>query len=165
MALFNLKKLKKKLDSKTFEKFYRPVKDLVPDMPEQKSGGNNPIGFDSEDQLKALIYYHIESFESRRHLLQELNTDSFAKSVIAPENGVKKSTFFDALNERGLDQFSYLFEALKAKAVYSLPNSHEELGKLTAMDGSLIHSVLSIYWANYRDKSKKAKAHVGFDRN
>ena len=165
MALISLKKFKKKLTSKTFEKFYSPVEELVPDMPEQKPGGNKPIEFDSENQLKALVYYHIESFESGRHLLQELNTDDFAKSVVAPEGGVKKSTFFDAINERGLDQFSYLFEALKTKAVCGLPSSHEELGKLTAIDGSLIDSVLSMYWADYRDNSKKAKAHVGFDLN
>lgn len=165
MALLSLKKLKKKLNSKEFDRFYNPITELIPDMPEQNSIGNKPIEFDFEAQLKSLIYYHLESFESGRHLLQELNNDSFAKSVIAPETGVKKSTFFDAINERGLDQLSFLFEALKAKSVLDLPSAYDDLGKLIAIDGSLIDSVLSMYWADYRDNSKKAKAHMGFDLN
>ncbi len=52
MALISLKKLKKKLNSKTFEKFYSPIEEIAPDMPEQKSGGNKPIEFDSESNLQ-----------------------------------------------------------------------------------------------------------------
>ena len=33
------------------------------------------------------------------------------------------------------------------------------------IDGSLIQAVLSMHWADYRDGSKKAKVHVGFDIN
>jgi hypothetical protein len=40
-----------------------------------------------------------------------------------------------------------------------------ELGDLVGIDGSLIQAVLSMYWADYRDGSKKAKVHVGFDIN
>ena len=165
MKLPNLKKFRKKLNSKTFDQFFKPVKELIPEIPEQKSGCNKPIKFNVEDQLKSLIYYHLECFDSGRHLLEELNNDNFAKAVIAPEDGVKKSTFFDALNERGLEQFSFIFTALKATAV-SLPgSSYDDFGKLIAIDGSFIDSVLSMNWADYRENSKKAKAHVGFDLN
>ena len=36
---------------------------------------------------------------------------------------------------------------------------------LVAIDGSLIDSVLSMVWADYRKGSKKAKAHFGFNIN
>jgi hypothetical protein len=94
-----------------------------------------------------------------------LNNDNFAKTVIAPEDGIKKSTFFEALNERGLEQFSFIFAALKAAAVNQTGTSYDEFGKLVAIDGSLIDSVLSMNWADYRSNRKKAKAHVGFDLN
>ncbi len=36
---------------------------------------------------------------------------------------------------------------------------------LVSIDGSLIDAVLSMYWADYRKNSKKAKGHFGFDIN
>lgn len=47
----------------------------------------------------------------------------------------------------------------------SAPAAHAELGDLVAIDGSLIDSVLSMEWADYRSGAKKAKAHLGFDIN
>ncbi len=44
-------------------------------------------------------------------------------------------------------------------------STHTELGELVAIDGSRIDAVLSITWADYRDGSKKAEVHVGFDIN
>ena len=44
-----------------------------------------------------------------------------------------------------------------------LPKEHIDLGDLCAIDGSLIDAVLSMYWADYRQGSKKAKVHIGFD--
>ncbi|MBT3749858.1 MAG: IS4 family transposase, partial [Bacteroidetes bacterium] len=43
--------------------------------------------------------------------------------------------------------------------------AYSDLGKLIAIDGSLIDGVLSMDWAQYRKGSKKAKAHVGFSIN
>ena len=126
MKLPNLNKFRKKLNSKTFTRFFKPVEELIPEMPEQKSGCNKPIKFNAEDQLKSLIYYHLECFAAGRHLLDELNNDNFAKTVIAPEDGIKKSTFFEALNERGLEQFSFIFAALKAAAVNQTGTSYDE---------------------------------------
>jgi len=39
------------------------------------------------------------------------------------------------------------------------------LGNLVSIDGSLIDAVLSMEWADYRGRAKKAKAHIGFDIN
>jgi len=46
-----------------------------------------------------------------------------------------------------------------------LPAHAAHFGRLVAIDGSLIDAVLSMEWADYRNGSKKAKAHFGFDIN
>jgi hypothetical protein len=58
-----------------------------------------------------------------------------------------------------------MFGKLYLKAAKHLPKGYAELGDLVLIDGSLIDAVLSIYWADYRKGSKKAKVHVGFDLN
>ena len=58
-----------------------------------------------------------------------------------------------------------LFEALQSAARLQLPQGHRELGQLVAIDGTLIDSVLSMTWADYRQGSRKAKVHLGFDVN
>ena len=47
---------------------------------------------------------------------------------------------FEAMNERGLEQFLLVFEALQKQAATVLPDKHSELGQLVAIDGSLIGS-------------------------
>ena len=46
-----------------------------------------------------------------------------------------------------------------------MPQKFPELGQLVVIDGSLIDSVLSMTWADYRGGAKKAKTHIGFDIN
>lgn len=133
------------------------------ELPSLTSGSNRSLEFSFEDQLKTLIYYHLEEHASGRHLLQSLAEDEFAKANVASE--VKKSTFFEAINTRGLEQLTVLFEKLQSDARLKLPRHYRELGKLVAIDGSLIDSVLSMIWADYRQGSKKAKVHMGFDIN
>ena len=58
-----------------------------------------------------------------------------------------------------------MYHRLQAKAKKLLPTLHPRLGNLVAIDGSLIDAVASMQWADYRDGSKKAKVHVGFDLN
>jgi hypothetical protein len=53
----------------------------------------------------------------------------------------------------------------KKNAAVDLPAQHTELGELIAIDGSLIDSVLSMHWAEYRTNVKKAKLHLGFNLN
>jgi len=115
--------------------------------------------------LKAIIYFHLQKHESGRHLIQDFAEDEFAKQHIVPENGIRKSSFFESLNTRGLEQLQFVFEKLYKQAHSVLPKNFEELGDLVAIDGSLIDAVLSMYWADYRKSSKKAKGHFGFDIN
>jgi hypothetical protein len=118
-----------------------------------------------EEHLRALVYFHLEEHHSAQHLLQVLEEDDFARSAIAPKNGIKKSSFSEATNSRGLEQFMYVYQNLQAQASAILPKQNPELGDLVGIDGSLINATLSMHWADYRKNSKKAKIHVGFDLN
>lgn len=95
--------------------------------------------------------------------MQTLDEDDFAREHIAPKDGIKKSSFSEAINTRGLDQFAYVFTQLQKQTAAILPKQYSELGNLVAIDGSLIDAVLSMTWADYRKGSKKAKVHMGFD--
>jgi len=134
-------------------------------MPPLKSRGNRPLQMSFEDHLKTLVFFHLEEHKSTQHLLQVLEEDDFARNQIAPKDGIKKSSFSEATNTRGLDQFMFVFEQLQKQASRVLPNRHSELGNLVAIDGSLIDATLSMYWADYRKGVRKAKVHVGFDLN
>jgi hypothetical protein len=118
-----------------------------------------------EDQLKALIFFHLEGHTSAQHLLQVLEEDDFARDLIAPEDGIKKSSFGEAINSRGLEQLAHIYQNLQSEAIGVLPREHDELGDLIGIDGSLIDACLSMHWADYRKGSKKAKVHLGFDLN
>ena len=130
-----------------------------------ESRGDRPLKMTFEDQLKILVFFHLEEHVSARHMLQVLEQDDFARENIAPEDGIKKSSFFEAINNRGLEQLQAVFENSAARHPDILPNTHAELGNLVALDGSLIDATLSMQWADYRKGSKKAKIHLGFDLN
>ena len=144
---------------------YLPIYRAMLGMPPLESRGDRPLKMTFEDQLKALIFFHLEEHTSARHLLQVLEEDNFARDVIAPEEGIKKSSFAEAINTRGLEQLTYIYHNLQTQAVNILPKEHEKLGNLIAIDGSLIDACLSMLWADYRKGSKKAKVHLGFDIN
>lgn len=133
--------------------------------PDMKSRGNKPLGISFEDQLNSLIYYHLEEHDSARHHIQVLAEDDFAKKYIAPKQGMKRSTFSEINNSRGIEQMTYMFNALQKQAAGIVQPQYKDLGDLIAIDGTLIDAVLSMYWADYRKEAKKAKAHVGFDLN
>ncbi len=155
----------KKQTTTRFLQLWQPVNKKLPNTPPLESQGDRPLQMNFEQQLKALVYFHLEEHKSGRHLLQVLQEDEFAKNEIAPAEGIKKSSFFEAMNSRGLEQMIYLFQELQADAQKTLPKEYSELGDLVAVDGSLIDAVLSMHWADYRKGSKKAKVHVGFNLN
>lgn len=155
--------LKKKHD--TYFKMMLPVNNTLPDLTPLTSGCNRPLQMTFEDQINILVYFHLEEHHSGRHLLQVLKENDFARQYVAPENGIEKSSFFEDISSRGLEQMVELFGKLYLKAAKQLPKGYAELGDLTIIDGSLIDAVLSMYWADYRDGAKKAKVHIGFDLN
>ncbi len=134
----------------SFYDLYRPLMDIIPKVPDLKSKGQRPLRMTFEDQLKALIFFHLEEHVSGRHLIQVLNENDFAKTNIAPKEGIEKSSFFEAINHRGLEQLAFVLQALCDKTGRILPKNYAELGNLVAIDGSLIDAVLSMQWADYR---------------
>ena len=155
----------KKHHSPSFWKLFQPLKKILPETPALQSRGDRPLQMNFEDQLKALIFFHLEEHVSARHLIQVLKEDQFARVNIAPKDGIGKSSFSEAINNRGLEQLQSVFEKLSNEASNILPRQHAHLGQLVAFDGSLIDAVLSMTWADYRKASKKAKTHVGFNLN
>jgi hypothetical protein len=149
----------------SFDKLFRSARQAMIGMTPLEARGNRPLQMTFEDQLKALVFFHLQEHKSAQHLLQVLEEDDFARNKIAPEQGIKKSSFSEATNSRGLEQFMYVFKNLQIKASKALPNHHPDLGNLVGIDGSLIDATLSMCWADYRKGAKKAKAHVGFDLN
>jgi hypothetical protein len=162
---YSLHPSSKNFNAPSFNILYKPVIDILETLTPLKSRGNRPIKFGFNDQLKSLVFFHLEEYTSGRHLLQALKEDGFACNEIAPAEGIEQSSFFEAINDRGLLQLMEVFYALQGRATKLLPSKYENLGELIAIDGSLIDAVLSMYWADYRDDSKKAKVHIGFDLN
>ena len=148
-----------------FSQFMQPFDNTMEKIPELTSAGHRPLKMDFEEQLRILVYYHLQEHSSAQHLLQSLKEDDFARQHIAPEQGIEKSSFSEAINGRGLEQLLHVFTLLQQQAADLLPDAHPELGSLVGIDGSLIDGTLSMLWADYRKGSKKAKVHVGFDLN
>jgi len=156
---------KKQLSSLAYDTFIEPLQRILPYAPLLESRGNRPLKMTFDDQLNSLIYFHLKEHHSARQLIQELKEDDFAKENIAPINGIGGSSYSEIINSRGLEQLQYVFQALFIQAKNVLPREYSELGELVSIDGTLIDAVLSMYWADYRKNSKKAKGHFGFDIN
>jgi hypothetical protein len=157
--------LKQRRKSRAFKKLLTPVVKQFQLQSMLSSKGKRSLHMNFEDQFKALVFFHLEEFPSGRALLQAFEQNDFARECVAPPKGIEKSAFFDAINTRGLDQLLQIFTTLVKDARAVIPAQYTELGKLVAIDGSFIDAVLSMEWADYRDGSKKAKAHIGFDIN
>jgi len=160
-ALENLKRT----NLPSFGELHFPLDKAKIGMPQLVSRGNRPLKMTFDDQLNALIFFHLEEHTSAQHLLQVLEEDDFARNNIAPEEGIKKSSFAEAINNRGLEQLSHIYRNLQTQAIEGLPKEYGKLGDLISIDGSLIDACLSMQWADYRKGAKKAKVHLGFDIN
>ncbi len=73
---------------------------------------------------------------------QLLFDDKFQNKIA--QIGIKRSSFSDAVNHRGLEQLLYIFEKLQADAAHTLPKEYAHLGDLVSIDDSLIDAVLSL---------------------
>jgi hypothetical protein len=134
-----------------------PVTGIIGDAPPLEARGNRDLQMTFEQQLNSLIFFHLEEHTSGRHLLQVMDEDTWARECIAPPQRIIKSSYFEAINTRGLEQMLYVFEKLHAKAAGSLLKEHPQWGDLIAIDGSLIDAVLSMVWADYRKGAKRPR--------
>jgi transposase len=149
----------------TQKQLLKPLKNIMTKVPPLRSRSNKPLAMNTEELINILTYYHLQEFTSGTELIQALQEDDYARQFVAPAGGIKRSTFFDTVNDRGVEQLLTVFTELQKQATGVLPSQHSKLGDLVAIDGSLIYSVLSMHWAEYRTDSKKAKLHLGFDLN
>ena len=88
----------KRQNARAFKKFIKPVEKIFSNMIPLQSRGDRPLQMTFEDELNALIYFHLEEHSSGRHLLQTLEEDHFARNLIAPKDGIQKSSFLEAIN-------------------------------------------------------------------
>ena len=93
------------------------------------SRGNRPLKMTFEDQLNALILFHLEDHTSGSELIQTLQEDEYAREHVAPVGGIEKSSFFEAVNSRGLEQLMEVFQGLEKEARGILPKDHPKLGR------------------------------------
>ncbi|HZK14697.1 MAG TPA: IS4 family transposase [Desulfobaccales bacterium] len=154
-----------KIPEPSFRELWRPVENFLDDIPLLQSRGDRPLQMTFEQQLKSLILFHLEEYDSARHLLQVMEQDDCARAFIALPAGISRSSYGEALNTRGLEQLLLVYEKLQAQAASTLPKVHPQLGDLVAIDGTLIDAVCSMTWADYSSTTKKAKIHLGFDIN
>ncbi len=68
--LTRLERTHKRFRTDNFSRLLSPALELLESIPPLESGSNRPLDFDFEDQLKTLVYYHLEEHVSGRHLLQ-----------------------------------------------------------------------------------------------
>jgi len=74
----------------SFHQLYRPIQSAMVGMSPLEARGYRPLKMTFDDQLKALIFFHLEEHVSGQHLLQVLEEDDFARDHIAPKEGIKK---------------------------------------------------------------------------
>lgn len=86
-----------KYSALSFTQLDQPLTRILGETPQLESRCNRPLQMTFKDQLNALIFFHLEEHTSGRHLVQSLNEDDFARMYIAPEKGIAKSSFFEAM--------------------------------------------------------------------
>jgi hypothetical protein len=150
-------------NSTTFDRFLQPLQNALEHITPLNSGSNRPLTLRFEDQIKLLVYYHVQNFDSANHMLQALSEDTIARHIIAPPEGVASNTFYDAIKSRGLLQMQEVFSRLASHASALIPKGHPELGDLVAIDPTLIDCTADMISAEYREGCNKMQAHVGFD--
>jgi hypothetical protein len=142
-----------------------PLEAQLPYLTPLESGSNRSLDFTFAHQVRALVYYHTEVFSSGQDLLQAAHDDPLVSPLMVPESGLGKSTFYEANANRGSHPMFELLIRLTKKARKQLKRTYPELGKLIAIDGSLVDACLSMHWAEYSSTQRKAKVHMGFDLN
>ena len=63
----SLEPYQKKLSSSSFSQFYQPIRSVASEIPVLESRGDRPLKMTFDDQLKTLVFYHLEEHVSARH--------------------------------------------------------------------------------------------------
>ncbi|MDY6855185.1 MAG: hypothetical protein SWO11_10865 [Thermodesulfobacteriota bacterium] len=81
-----------------FDQSIQPAYAAIIEMPLLKAKRNRPLQMTFEDELKSLVFFHLEEHTSAQHLLQVLEEDDFSRDNIATKEDIKKSSFKEAIN-------------------------------------------------------------------
>jgi hypothetical protein len=92
----------------SFQELGQPLENVLENVPPLQSLGMRPLQLTFEQQLKSLILFHLEEYDSARHQLQVLEQDDCARACIAPPQGISRSSCSEALNTRGLEQLLWV---------------------------------------------------------
>ena len=102
---YNIKAQSKRKKVSSFHRLTKPLKKILKEITPFVARGNRYLQMTFEDQLNALINFHLEEHASWQHLVQVLKEDEFAKDTIAPKEGIEKSSCFEAINTRGSNSY------------------------------------------------------------
>jgi hypothetical protein len=78
----------RKYAAPSFDELYKPTEITLATANPLVARGNRPLQMNFEQQLRALVYFHLEEHTSGRHLIQALEEDDFARNHIAPPDGI-----------------------------------------------------------------------------
>ena len=109
---------KKKRD--TLNNLMIPVRKNILDITPLTSGCTRPLKTAFEVQVNILVYFHLEEHHSGRHLLQSLQEENFDRRHVAPEYSIERSSFFEEISSRGLEQMAELFQKIYEDATSQL---------------------------------------------
>ncbi len=92
----------KKFYTPSFFQLCQPLKEIAPDAPQLISGEDKPLKMTFEDQLNALIFYHLEEHVSARHLIQVFKKDDFPVKTLPLKMALAEVVFLKLLIIEGL---------------------------------------------------------------
>jgi hypothetical protein len=75
---------RKKRRPPSFRELVQPVEKMLHKVPALESKGDRPLKMFFEDQLNALIFFHLEEHVSGRHLFQVLKKENILSSASKP---------------------------------------------------------------------------------
>jgi len=73
---------KYKINSLTYELFIEPLRPILIKTLQLLSRGDRPLQMTFENQLNALIYFHLQEHTSGRHLIQDMKDNGLPDSVL-----------------------------------------------------------------------------------
>ncbi len=120
------------ISSEYYEKSVLPVRQILFQMPSPDSRGNRPLEMTFGDHLNAPIFFHLHEHDPARHLIREPDGDDSAEQFVAPEDGISRRSFSEAVRHRGSEQSQHVFRQPGRQAETVLPEDH------LSADGSLL---------------------------
>jgi hypothetical protein len=105
----------KKLFAPSLCDLLNPIHAIPGGIPLLLPRGNKPLELSFEQQLNALVYFHLEEHTSGCHLIQSIDEDDFAREFVSGSKGIKKSTSLKPSIPEGLNSFNTSMSIFKLR--------------------------------------------------